>query len=146
MVRHTAGVGEHEGSGEVTAWVPVLPSADLGPGAVVAVGAWEREYVVWRGADGTAAVMPRACPHLDHDLAEATVRGDVLVCPGHEWCFDPAGRAGKWNVKGRFDRKDDVALPALREAGGWIELGVRAAATAPASATAQGGPASGAVR
>jgi phenylpropionate dioxygenase-like ring-hydroxylating dioxygenase large terminal subunit len=103
-------------------WVEVAATADVAPGSVVPVEAMGAEWVLWRTEDGAPAVMPRRCPHLDHDLAEARVVRAWLVCPGHEWCFDPAGHAGKVNVKGRFDRKDDVVLPALREREGRVEL------------------------
>jgi phenylpropionate dioxygenase-like ring-hydroxylating dioxygenase large terminal subunit len=64
--------------------------------------------VVWRGHSGALGTAPRSCPHLDWDLTEATVAGDELVCPGHGWSFDCAGRAFKRNEFGREDDKGRI--------------------------------------
>jgi phenylpropionate dioxygenase-like ring-hydroxylating dioxygenase large terminal subunit len=106
----------------VVEWVDVLASDDVPPATIVAVSAGGADWVVWRGATGRAGVLPRQCPHLDFDLADAVVDRELVVCSGHAWCFDADGHAGKHNLVGRLDRKDDVAIPELREHGGRIEL------------------------
>lgn len=100
-------------------WEPVCPAPALG--AVCPIAFAEREWVVWRGASGALAAIPRACPHLDHDLADGHVAGDELVCPGHGWSFTPDGRALKRNEFGRADPKGRVHTLVLRAAGNAIE-------------------------
>jgi phenylpropionate dioxygenase-like ring-hydroxylating dioxygenase large terminal subunit len=99
-----------------------LPSTDLPAGAVRAVEVEGREFVVWRGADGAVRSAPRACPHLDHDLAAGHVAGTELVCGGHGWAFDGGGRTYKRNEFGRVDPKGDVPVLEIHEAAGMIEL------------------------
>jgi phenylpropionate dioxygenase-like ring-hydroxylating dioxygenase large terminal subunit len=91
-------------------------------GAVVAVEVDGREYVVWRGASGGLGSAPRACPHLDHDLAEGFVVDDELVCPGHGWAFDGRGHTFKRNEFGRVDPKGSVPCLRLQESANGIQL------------------------
>jgi phenylpropionate dioxygenase-like ring-hydroxylating dioxygenase large terminal subunit len=99
-----------------------IDSAQLTPGAVVAVELDGHEYVVWRGRSGQLGTAPRSCPHLDHDLAEGFVVDDDLVCPGHGWAFDGHGTMFKRNEFGRVDPKGDVPALRLREDGGGISF------------------------
>jgi phenylpropionate dioxygenase-like ring-hydroxylating dioxygenase large terminal subunit len=88
---------------------------DLAPGAILAVEVDGHECVVWRGRSGRLGSGPRFCPHLDHDLADGYVTGDELVCAGHGWAFDGAGRMYKRNEFGRVDTKGSVLTLTLRE-------------------------------
>jgi nitrite reductase/ring-hydroxylating ferredoxin subunit len=102
---------------------PVLVrAADVPPGRVVAVEHDGAEYVVWRSRSGRLCAMPRQCPHLDWDLAEAWVEGEELVCPGHGWSFDPDGHACKRNLLGRADAKDDVPTLPVEERDGEVRV------------------------
>jgi phenylpropionate dioxygenase-like ring-hydroxylating dioxygenase large terminal subunit len=92
----------------------------IAPGTVAA---WDDDVVVWRGESGALCAMQRQCPHLDWDLAEATVVGDELVCPGHGWSFDAQGHACKRNLFGRADPKGVVDAFAVREVDGEIRVG-----------------------
>ena len=89
--------------------------AELAPGAIVAVEVEGFECVVWRGGSGRLGSAPRYCPHLDHDLTEGHVVGNELVCAGHGWAFDGAGRMYKRNEFGRVDSKGAVLVLALHE-------------------------------
>jgi phenylpropionate dioxygenase-like ring-hydroxylating dioxygenase large terminal subunit len=91
-------------------------------GAIVAVEVEGHEYVVWRGRSGRPGSAPRFCPHLYHDLAEGHVAGDELVCAGHGWAFDGAGRTYKRNEYGRVDPKGAVLALVLREGADGIEV------------------------
>ena len=102
-----------------------LPSTAVATGQVRPVALHGAEYVLWRGDDGRLRSAPRICPHLDHDLAEGTVAGDELVCPGHAWAFDGDGNAYKRNEFGRVDPKGSVATLAIVEAHGSVELELR---------------------
>jgi len=79
-------------------------------------------FVIWRGRDGTLRSAPRACPHLDFDLADGWVEGDELVCAGHGWAFDGAGNAHKRNEAGRVDPKGTCPMLRITESGGIIRL------------------------
>ncbi|MFT4624441.1 MAG: phenylpropionate dioxygenase-like ring-hydroxylating dioxygenase large terminal subunit [Myxococcota bacterium] len=73
-------------------WLPVCASLDLPPGAVRTVVSGEREGVVWRGASGVLGAVEAWCPHLGAHLGKGgTVDDDELVCPFHQWRFEPQG-------------------------------------------------------
>jgi nitrite reductase/ring-hydroxylating ferredoxin subunit len=99
-----------------------LRATDVPRGAVVPVDVDGDEFVVWRAASGALCAMARQCPHLDWDLAEASVVGDELVCPGHGWAFDTEGHAFKRNLFGRVDAKDEVETVRVVEADGEIRI------------------------
>lgn len=92
---------------------------NIAPGMVEA---YDDDVVVWRGTSGELCAMQRQCPHLDWDLAEATVVGDELVCPGHGWSFDAYGHAFKRNLFGRADAKGTVELVGVTEVDGEIRV------------------------
>jgi nitrite reductase/ring-hydroxylating ferredoxin subunit len=106
----------------VTVGTPLLRAEDVPVGAVVPVDVDGAEYVVWRAGSGRLSALPRQCPHLDWDLAEAYVVDDELVCAGHGWSFDPEGHACKRNLIGRADAKDDVPTLPLEETDGEIRV------------------------
>ena len=92
-----------------------IDAAVLTSGAVIPVAVGGHEYVVWRGRSGALGSAPRACPHLDHDLADGYVVGEDLICPGHGWAFDGRGLAFKRNEFGRVDPKGTVPALMLHE-------------------------------
>src|SRR3954466_14315932 len=100
----------------------LVRAADVPAGAVVPIELGGDEYVVWRASSGRVCAMARQCPHLDWDLADASVVGDELVCAGHGWSFDTEGHAFKRNLLGRADPKDDVITLPLDEADGEIRV------------------------
>lgn len=106
----------------IAQWTDVLSADALGPGEVVAITDANTDWVVWRSVTGAVGVLPRACPHLDADLAGASVKGTELECHVHGWCFDVHGRMGKRNVHGRYDTKGIVDAPRVRECNGRIEI------------------------
>jgi phenylpropionate dioxygenase-like ring-hydroxylating dioxygenase large terminal subunit len=110
-----------------------IPSATVPPGAVVPVTVDDDEFVVWRGTSGALGSAPRRCPHLDWDLADGRVAGDDLVCAGHGWSFDCAGRASKRNERGRVDDKGAIARLAIDERGGTITLSLGRGGSVPRS-------------
>jgi phenylpropionate dioxygenase-like ring-hydroxylating dioxygenase large terminal subunit len=95
---------------------------NVGQGEVVPVVVDGTEFVVWRGRSGRLGSVPRWCPHLDHDLTEGFVVDDELVCPGHGWSFDCAGRAFKRNEFGREDDKGAVSTISLVDVGGDVRV------------------------
>ena len=92
-----------------------------------------QDVVVWRSAGGSLCVVPRWCPHLDHDLAEGYVHGDELVCVAHGWSIACDGHVFKRNEAGREDakgtvrtwqaREQDGKISVRSEGGTWIDVG-----------------------
>jgi phenylpropionate dioxygenase-like ring-hydroxylating dioxygenase large terminal subunit len=100
--------------------VTSFASEAVPPSTVVPIEVDGEEFVVWRGSTGVLGSAPRRCPHLDWDLADASVVDDELVCVGHGWSFDCRGHAFKRTELGRIDPKDDIATLRLVESGGII--------------------------
>ena len=72
-------------------WFVVAEASDLTPGEVRALRYFDRDLVLYRGADGTPHVMDAHCPHLGAHLAVGgRVEDDCLRCPFHGWKFDGA--------------------------------------------------------
>ena len=124
------------------AWVRVVSSADVPPGAVAtvevpgphvpagevpgvevpAVEVPAVEVVVWRTVEGRVVVCDTRCPHQWSHLGyEGAVDGCELVCVTHWWRFDAEGHGSKLNVLGRRDPKGDLEVFASREVDGWVE-------------------------
>ena len=51
----------------------------------------EIPLVLFRTAAGNAAALLDRCPHRNVPLSLGTVRGDLLECSYHGWCFDESG-------------------------------------------------------
>lgn len=70
-------------------WFAVARSADLAPGSVQSAHYFGRDLALYRTDSGDARVVDAYCPHLGAHLAVGgTVKGEVLSCPFHGWCFD----------------------------------------------------------
>ena len=53
----------------------------------------DHPLVAWRGAHGHVAVLVDRCPHRGLPLSLGhRAFGGHLVCAGHDWVFDDAGR------------------------------------------------------
>ncbi|MFN8051564.1 MAG: Rieske 2Fe-2S domain-containing protein [Acidimicrobiales bacterium] len=72
-------------------WYALASSSDLAPGDVVSVIAVQREFAVFRGADGEVHVLDAHCPHMGAHLGGGDVVGDTLACPYHGWQFAGTG-------------------------------------------------------
>lgn len=77
------------------AWWPVATSNELRAGQVLARSLLDLPLVVFRAADGTAAVLEDRCPHRHAPLSAGCVRDGALQCPYHGWRFDAHGRCTK---------------------------------------------------
>jgi nitrite reductase/ring-hydroxylating ferredoxin subunit len=65
-------------------WFRVAAEDDLPRGGVLAVQAFGRELVLFRGEDGRAAALDAHCPHAGAHLGHGgRVEGCVLRCPFH---------------------------------------------------------------
>jgi phenylpropionate dioxygenase-like ring-hydroxylating dioxygenase large terminal subunit len=74
-------------------WFQVAYSRELTPGAVLPLRYFGRDLVLFRTDSGAAKVLDAFCPHLGAHLGHGgKVKGEVIVCPFHAWCFDGNGR------------------------------------------------------
>jgi phenylpropionate dioxygenase-like ring-hydroxylating dioxygenase large terminal subunit len=73
-------------------WYAVCYSDELEVGQVKPVRYFGREFVVWRGEDGTARVLDAYCRHLGAHMGYGgRVNGNDLECPFHAWQYDGTG-------------------------------------------------------
>lgn len=76
-------------------WYKICDVAELDGGAPVSVSALGRDFVVFRGADGPAA-LDAHCPHLGAHLGVGgVVDAGTIRCPFHGWTFDQSGACVK---------------------------------------------------
>ncbi|MFT5680590.1 MAG: phenylpropionate dioxygenase-like ring-hydroxylating dioxygenase large terminal subunit [Myxococcota bacterium] len=75
------------------AWTRVTPSRSLRRGQVLEIDVEGRVGVLWRGRSGVLGAAEAWCPHLGAHLAQGGyVSEDALVCPFHQWHFQPQGQ------------------------------------------------------
>jgi phenylpropionate dioxygenase-like ring-hydroxylating dioxygenase large terminal subunit len=106
-------------------WIDIARGVDLPCGAILDTVIDGEELVVWRSAHGVLCAHQRYCPHLDHDLTEAVVHGEELVCPAHGWSIAAGGRVFKRNEAGREDAKGAVDTWQVDDRDGMIALRAR---------------------
>lgn len=73
-------------------WVPIALSRDLPPGTTRAVISDGKEYVLWRGGDGSLQLWEDRCPHRGMRLSLGFVRGNTLNCLYHGWEYAAAAQ------------------------------------------------------
>ncbi len=79
----------------------------------------EHELVVWRAADGTPAIATAWCPHLGAHLGEVgRVRGQLLECGFHGFCFGTDGTCRATSYGGRVPGRAALATWPVVETGG----------------------------
>jgi phenylpropionate dioxygenase-like ring-hydroxylating dioxygenase large terminal subunit len=73
-------------------WYPLARSSELGS-RPLAVTLMDTPLVVFRGAEGTPAVVLDRCAHRNYPLSLGRVTGDgLLECGYHGWSYDGGGR------------------------------------------------------
>ncbi|MCG7207387.1 aromatic ring-hydroxylating oxygenase subunit alpha [Streptomyces arenae] len=73
-------------------WYPVARSVDVSTGSTKATTLLGEDLVIWRTADGQAAVADNLCAHRGTMLSGGTVTASGnLQCPYHGWEYDTAG-------------------------------------------------------
>ena len=90
-------------------WYPVEYVETVGPGHVVEVTFWGKNFALFRGQDGRLRCIENRCAHRQLKLSAGEVRGCQVVCPYHGWTFDGEGRLVDIPHE-MFDKK----LPKLR--------------------------------
>jgi nitrite reductase/ring-hydroxylating ferredoxin subunit len=73
-------------------WYPVSLSEGLEAGRSAGTRLFDREFVIWRDADGTAHVWEDRCPHRGMRLSFGFVRGSHIACIYHGWQYDSKGQ------------------------------------------------------
>ncbi|MFD4998151.1 Rieske 2Fe-2S domain-containing protein [Streptomyces buecherae] len=77
-------------------WFAVATSGEVRPGKVLTRRLKGEDVVLYRTTSGRLSVVRPFCPHLGAHLGHGgTVRGDNLVCPFHQFQFDPEGTCVK---------------------------------------------------
>ena len=73
-------------------WFFVSYSEDLKIGDVQNVQYFDQEWVLFRTEGGEAGMVEPYCPHLGAHLGHGgRVEGENLLCPFHNWGYDPKG-------------------------------------------------------
>ena len=73
-------------------WYPIYPSLQLAPNKVVAVEAFGRKLSLFRTSKNQLGLLDAQCCHIGADLTRGQVENGALVCPLHNWHFDPNGK------------------------------------------------------
>jgi 3-ketosteroid 9alpha-monooxygenase subunit A len=76
-------------------WFAVARSAEVAPGAVRTIPAFESDLVVWRSESGQIRVFDPYCRHLGAHLGGGRVTGERLECPFHQWRYNGDGSVGE---------------------------------------------------
>ena len=76
----------------VQSWYVAQRSKALPRGRVLGLQLLNRRLVFFRDTRGAVHALDARCPHLGADLGEGSVRGDMLRCTFHGWCFDGGGQ------------------------------------------------------
>ncbi|HXW33449.1 MAG TPA: Rieske 2Fe-2S domain-containing protein [Acidimicrobiales bacterium] len=70
-------------------WFIVSTSHEVPVGHITPLHYFDRDLIVFRGESGEAHVTAAYCAHLGAHLGVGgKVRGEVVVCPFHGWCYD----------------------------------------------------------
>jgi phenylpropionate dioxygenase-like ring-hydroxylating dioxygenase large terminal subunit len=73
-------------------WFFVGYSAELSAGELRSIEYFGQEWLLFRNQTGEAGVVDPYCPHLGAHLGHGgKVDGDSLVCPFHNWAYNPKG-------------------------------------------------------
>ncbi|MBO0757053.1 MAG: Rieske (2Fe-2S) protein [Bradyrhizobiaceae bacterium] len=73
-------------------WYPVSLSEGLEAGRSAGTRLFDKEFVIWRDADGAAHVWEDRCPHRGMRLSFGFVRGSHIACIYHGWQYDANGQ------------------------------------------------------
>ena len=102
-------------------WYLVSWSADLGRGEVKPLRYFGKDFVLFRGEDGTATLLDAHCPHLGAHLGYGgRVEGNDIICPFHAWRFGASGRCTEVPYASRIPPRAAVHAYRVQEHSGMI--------------------------
>jgi 3-ketosteroid 9alpha-monooxygenase subunit A len=102
-------------------WYLVSWSTDLEPSGVKPLRYFGRNYVLFRGEDGTATLLDAHCPHLGAHLGYGgRVEGNDIICPFHAWRFGASGRCTEVPYASRIPPRAAVNAYRVQEHSGMI--------------------------
>ena len=102
-------------------WYLVSWSTDLEPSGVKPLRYFGKNYVLFRGEDGTATLLDAHCPHLGAHLGYGgRVEGNDIVCPFHAWRFGASGRCTEVPYASRIPPRAAVNAYRVQEHSGMI--------------------------
>jgi 3-ketosteroid 9alpha-monooxygenase subunit A len=102
-------------------WFVISASDELAPGAVRPLRYFARDFALFRGEDGRAALLDAFCPHLGAHLGVGgKVEGNTVRCPFHAWRFDVAGRCAEVPYAKKIPPKACVKSWRIDERNGFI--------------------------
>ncbi len=115
-----------------TGWYFLLGSSELAPGSMQ-TGRWfGQELVAFRTRAGRVAVADAFCPHMGAHFGHGgEVRGDLLRCPFHGFCFDAEGECVSTPYEGKVPPKARLQIWPVAEQNGLILVWFDEAGRAP---------------
>ena len=73
-------------------WYVVELSENLAKGQIQTIQAFDQEWVLFRGEDGSVGMSDPICPHLGAHLGHGgVIVGNHIRCPFHHWEYDSKG-------------------------------------------------------
>ena len=106
-----------------TGWFQVAWSDELRPGDVRTLRYFDTELVMFRGEDGTAAVLNAHCPHMGAHLGYGgRVKDCTIVCPFHGWQWDANGNNALVPSEGTARSRPVLGAWDVRETNGIVWL------------------------
>ena len=82
----------------------------------------DQSIIVMRGQDGLIRGFYNVCSHRAHPLLEGSGNVRVIVCPYHQWCYEPdgcfKGARGREELKDWIPDHADLKQVSLEDYGG----------------------------
>jgi 3-ketosteroid 9alpha-monooxygenase subunit A len=102
-------------------WYLVCWSEELEPRDVKPLRYFGKDYVLFRGEEGTATLLAAHCPHLGAHLGYGgRVEGNEIICPFHAWRFSSSGRCTEVPYAKRIPPRAAVDAYRVQEHSGMI--------------------------
>src|SRR5512136_2339032 len=102
-------------------WFRVAYSHELPPEGVKPLHYFGKDLVLFRTKAGAARVFDAHCPHLGAHLGYGgKVKGEMIQCPFHGWCFDSSGQCTDIPYARKIPPKAQMRNWPVREVNGLI--------------------------
>lgn len=102
-------------------WFRVAYSDELHRGQIKPLHYLGRDLVIFRAENGTPHVFDAHCSHLGAHLGYGgKVKGEVIECPFHGWCFNGNGQCVDVPYANKIPSKAQIPVWSVREVNGVI--------------------------